>query len=608
MSDYTIQLKNLTQQLPIQTFKTYNTSLEINTECKSSTLKSCEIYGNCDSVGNGTNSLVLDGVVTSIPEISKIGKYRDYINYTEKKLYRQIANSFFGLHQWAYDDSLKKTVTGTSITFDSPACERLIELVQNGYLTQAGTGTPSFENVRPITGVKNTNVNGMNCALPVELFNGTYNHITGNGNTTKSKVILNSSTGATVLATQTLTVSFSFLNVLVNGLVVNGNKILCDRINSIYNDISDTEHIRSSTVAYPNAVAIYINKSRFTGYSESWTDAQKLAALNTLLSSNPITIVYDVANQINITGTPSIIPTLSHNTITNDGNGSMSCTYLDTSSSLKCSTVLDDGYSNIIVTIPNSFSLTQNKNILTLEGKFARIASIPNFAIHYILKNPTTESVNFTFSKTLSNFNSSIISASVDYDFSFDLGLKDYPIFDESYRVPLNNKILQHFKYREIGFETAEMFTDRLNTRMAEIMPYYNQLYKSTLLEFEVFQTYNMTTENSMKKTGSNTGVTNSKLDDKSVNSDAPQTMTSLTELAEDVYASSANLTKSETDSTNTMTYNTTDAYTSHVFGTDSARTNSSILMEYRQSFINVDKQILDELNDLFMGVYRYVE
>lgn len=59
----------------------------------------------------------------------------------------------------------------------------------------------------------------------------------------------------------------------------------------------------------------------------------------------------------------------------------------------------------------------------------------------------------------------------------YDLGLRDYPIFDETYRAILNNKIIQHFYFREIGFETVALFKNRLNTKLNEIMPYYNEMY-----------------------------------------------------------------------------------------------------------------------------------
>ena len=47
----------------------------------------------------------------------------------------------------------------------------------------------------------------------------------------------------------------------------------------------------------------------------------------------------------------------------------------------------------------------------------------------------------------------------------FDLGLRNYPIFDENYRSKLNEKILNHYYMREIGFETAGLFKRYLNVK-----------------------------------------------------------------------------------------------------------------------------------------------
>lgn len=64
--------------------------------------------------------------------------------------------------------------------------------------------------------------------------------------------------------------------------------------------------------------------------------------------------------------------------------------------------------------------------------------------------------------------------------------LSDYPIYTgkKSYdliptREQLNEKILNHYKYREIGFETVGRFIDELKITMNEIMPYYNELFKT---------------------------------------------------------------------------------------------------------------------------------
>lgn len=56
-----------------------------------------------------------------------------------------------------------------------------------------------------------------------------------------------------------------------------------------------------------------------------------------------------------------------------------------------------------------------------------------------------------------------------------------YPIWDEDYRSVLNCKICTHYLYREIGFDTPARFIFELSNKLNEIMPYYNQLYKTQL-------------------------------------------------------------------------------------------------------------------------------
>ena len=70
----------------------------------------------------------------------------------------------------------------------------------------------------------------------------------------------------------------------------------------------------------------------------------------------------------------------------------------------------------------------------------------------------------------------------------------DFPMFDEKYRDILCGKILKHYWTREIGAETAGLFKLWLDTELNEIMPYYNQLYKSTLLEFNPLYDVDITT------------------------------------------------------------------------------------------------------------------
>lgn len=91
------------------------------------------------------------------------------------------------------------------------------------------------------------------------------------------------------------------------------------------------------------------------------------------------------------------------------------------------------------------------------------------------------------------------------------LGLGDYPIYDEAYRSKLNEKIRNHYAFHEIGFETPKMFAMRVKSRMAIIMPYYNDLYKSTLNQFNPFLTMDYTVDFNGNEISS-TGKTDSKV------------------------------------------------------------------------------------------------
>lgn len=83
----------------------------------------------------------------------------------------------------------------------------------------------------------------------------------------------------------------------------------------------------------------------------------------------------------------------------------------------------------------------------------------------------------------------SVLEKSRDKVFDFD-----FPIFDETYRAVLENKILKHYYTREIGAETVGLWKMWLNTRLNEIMPYYNQLYNSELIKFNPMYDVDLTT------------------------------------------------------------------------------------------------------------------
>lgn len=53
-------------------------------------------------------------------------------------------------------------------------------------------------------------------------------------------------------------------------------------------------------------------------------------------------------------------------------------------------------------------------------------------------------------------------------------------------REELNEALLNHYKYREIGFETVGRFLDELKISLNEIMPYYNQILFTQDQDFNI--------------------------------------------------------------------------------------------------------------------------
>lgn len=89
----------------------------------------------------------------------------------------------------------------------------------------------------------------------------------------------------------------------------------------------------------------------------------------------------------------------------------------------------------------------------------------------------------------------------------------NFPIFDEAYRLPLETKILRHFYTREICEETVRLWKLRLEDKLNLIMPYYNQLYRSELLEFNPMYDVDIATDHTKNANSESnktaTGTTN---------------------------------------------------------------------------------------------------
>lgn len=199
-------------------------------------------------------------------------------------------------------------------------------------------------------------------------------------------------------------------------------------------------------------------------------------------------------------------------------------------------------------------------------------------------------------------------------DNKFDFGLKDYPIFDESYRETLNNNILMHYYENEIGFETAGLFKIYLNQKMFEIMPYYNELYKvqKRILETDSLANVNLTetfTRDTSTNTSSNSASTSTGISkSKNVEQATPQGKLKYEDVDNFSYAS--NLTMDKNDTSNSVKDSASgkssgnENYIKTIIGNNGNKYNIDILEQLKNNLMNIDLMIINDLNELFMQIY----
>ena len=225
-----------------------------------------------------------------------------------------------------------------------------------------------------------------------------------------------------------------------------------------------------------------------------------------------------------------------------------------------------------------------------------------------------------------------------------DKAMSTYPLYkattNKEYNIPniiptreqLNKKILDYYRYREIGFETVGRFLEELEISLNEIMPYYNQLFFSADQDYNIIYNvdYKRTIDrdlsgNTSSNTESNTTDSTSTTADstswnKRVQSDTPQNQLSITNKGIDTvdYANEVSWNKDDAESSGTTSGNansiasgtgtnkeleSTIETTKGNFGVVSAQ---DLVKKYRELIINIEQQIINDprIVELFMLVY----
>ena len=150
----------------------------------------------------------------------------------------------------------------------------------------------------------------------------------------------------------------------------------------------------------------------------------------------------------------------------------------------------------------------------------------------------------------------------------------------------VEKKIIEHYYFRQIGFETVGKFKFMLNVRLREIMPNMIKLYKTTLFKYNPIENYNMVERGTDKRTA--TGDSLGKY------SETPQGP--LTDLIEGKYLTNAThgTEKAESEDKHEFSRN----------GNIGVTTTQQMIEQERKIIIDLDLLIIEELKDLFLGVY----
>lgn len=186
------------------------------------------------------------------------------------------------------------------------------------------------------------------------------------------------------------------------------------------------------------------------------------------------------------------------------------------------------------------------------------------------------------------------------------IGLDDYPIFEEEHRKVLNQKIMDQYWNREICMETPSLWRFQMAKKMRLIMPKYNEHYKISAIAIDALSTADFKSVSDTDSTGNSesTGknVSDAEAKSRAVSSDTPQTALQdnadyATAMQDNVSGSKAVSDTTNQDSTDQKAHaeNRATGYQGH---------QPLLLLQARQTIINVDEMIIEELEELFMGIF----
>ena len=177
----------------------------------------------------------------------------------------------------------------------------------------------------------------------------------------------------------------------------------------------------------------------------------------------------------------------------------------------------------------------------------------------------------------------------------------------------LAKKIVDHYYMREIGFETIGLFVHYAKITMQELMEEYLPLIYSSAIQYDPLVNVDYTESFERIKQMSNSGMSGSNSSSSAsslgVNSDTPQGQISKQSILNGTYATSTGANENESsvssESTNQTNGNENENYSKRVKGNSGvSATAQKMIEQYRNNIRAIDREIIEKLGILFMGLY----
>ena len=166
-------------------------------------------------------------------------------------------------------------------------------------------------------------------------------------------------------------------------------------------------------------------------------------------------------------------------------------------------------------------------------------------------------------------------------------------------------KFFDRYKFREIGFETWERFQHFLRQTLNENYDFYFQLYETKLRCREIDFMLNKDLKETITREIESNSTGNTFGNSDNINSflDTPSSKLSVTEnLDKFITNASKNINNSNANSNSSSTGKETNTLISQ--GNIGVTSSAELLTKWRETLINLDQMILDDLESLFMMIY----